>query len=126
MPEIEEAVAAQPIRRRLPDERKAIVHHFNVGGYEGYLTIGFYEDGRPWGNFHHHSEGRVNRIRPYGLFCHRSVARPAIRRAAQGALRQVQPHAVRTEWMVRKPGNWIRQVLYGLHIPLFKAQVSPA
>ena len=47
MPEIEEAIAAQPIRRRLPDERKAIVHHFNVGGYEGYLTIGFYEDGGP-------------------------------------------------------------------------------
>jgi ribonucleoside-diphosphate reductase alpha chain len=42
MPEIEEGVAAQPIRRRLPDERKAIVHHFKVGGYEGYLTIGFY------------------------------------------------------------------------------------
>jgi ribonucleoside-diphosphate reductase alpha chain len=47
MPEIEETVAAQPIRRRLPDERKAIVHHFNVGGYEGYLTVGFYDDGRP-------------------------------------------------------------------------------
>jgi ribonucleoside-diphosphate reductase alpha chain len=47
MPEIEEAVAAQPIRRRLPDERKAIVHHFNVGGYEGYLTVGFYIDGGP-------------------------------------------------------------------------------
>jgi hypothetical protein len=27
------------------------VHHFNVGGYEGYLTVGFYEDGSPgcWG-----------------------------------------------------------------------------
>ena len=37
--------AGQPVRRRLPDERKAIVHHFNVGGYEGYLTVGFYEDG---------------------------------------------------------------------------------
>jgi ribonucleoside-diphosphate reductase alpha chain len=47
MPEVEEIVAAQPVRRRLPDERKAIVHHFNVGGYEGYLTIGFYEDGNP-------------------------------------------------------------------------------
>ena len=38
MLEIGEAVAAQPVRRRLPDERKAIVHHFKVGGYEGYLT----------------------------------------------------------------------------------------
>jgi ribonucleoside-diphosphate reductase alpha chain len=47
MPEIEAAVGGQPTRRRLPDEREAIVHHFNVGGYEGYLTIGFYEDGRP-------------------------------------------------------------------------------
>ena len=47
MPEIAEAVAVQPIRRRLPDERKATVHHFNVGGYEGYLTVGFYEEGSP-------------------------------------------------------------------------------
>ncbi len=45
MPEVEEAVAVQPFRRRLPDERKAMVHHFSVGGYEGYLTVGFYEDG---------------------------------------------------------------------------------
>ncbi len=43
----EQSVGAFPIRRRLPDEREAIVHHFNVGGFEGYLTVGFYEDGRP-------------------------------------------------------------------------------
>ena len=47
MPEMKDNVATQPVRRRLPDERKAIVHHFNVGGYEGYLTVGFYEDGTP-------------------------------------------------------------------------------
>lgn len=34
-----------PKRRRLPDERKAITHKFNVGGHEGYLTLGFFEDG---------------------------------------------------------------------------------
>ena len=39
--------AWQPARRRLPDERKAIVHHFSVGGHEGYLMVGMYEDGRP-------------------------------------------------------------------------------
>lgn len=37
----------EPLRRRLPDERKAIVHHFSVGGHEGYLMIGLYEDGQP-------------------------------------------------------------------------------
>jgi ribonucleoside-diphosphate reductase alpha chain len=37
----------KPLRRRLPDERAAITHKFNVGGHEGYLTIGLYEDGTP-------------------------------------------------------------------------------
>ncbi len=37
----------QPMRRRLPDERQALTHHFSVGGYEGYLMVGFYEDGQP-------------------------------------------------------------------------------
>ncbi len=37
----------QPQRRRLPDERRAITHHFSVGGQEGYLTVGLYEDGVP-------------------------------------------------------------------------------
>src|SRR5579863_3203097 len=37
----------QPIRCRLPDERRAVVHHFSVGGHEGYVMVGLYEDGRP-------------------------------------------------------------------------------
>jgi ribonucleoside-diphosphate reductase alpha chain len=41
------AQSQQPLRRRLPDERKAIVHHFSVGGHEGYLMVGLYEDGQP-------------------------------------------------------------------------------
>src|SRR5215472_8878628 len=35
------------VRRRLPDERRAISHHFSIGGQEGYLTVGVYEDGSP-------------------------------------------------------------------------------
>ncbi|RCK76648.1 MAG: Ribonucleotide reductase of class II (coenzyme B12-dependent) [Ignavibacteriae bacterium] len=35
------------LRRRLPDERKAITHKFSVAGHEGYLTVGLYEDGTP-------------------------------------------------------------------------------
>ncbi|RMG16253.1 MAG: vitamin B12-dependent ribonucleotide reductase [Deltaproteobacteria bacterium] len=34
-------------RRRLPDERQAITHKFSIGGHEGYLTVGLYEDGTP-------------------------------------------------------------------------------
>src|SRR5271165_6129738 len=35
------------VRRRLPDERRSLTHHFSVGGQEGYITVGLYEDGVP-------------------------------------------------------------------------------
>jgi len=34
-------------RRRLPVERTAITHRFDISGQEGYLTVGLYEDGQP-------------------------------------------------------------------------------
>ncbi len=37
----------QPARHRLPNERQSITHKFSVGGHEGYLTVGKYEDGNP-------------------------------------------------------------------------------
>jgi ribonucleoside-diphosphate reductase alpha chain len=40
-------VVSQPTRRRLPDERAAITHKFDVGGHEGYITVGLFEDGTP-------------------------------------------------------------------------------
>ena len=43
----EAQAAPKPYRRRLPDERASITHKFNVGGHEGYLTIGLYPDGTP-------------------------------------------------------------------------------
>ncbi|MBI4353942.1 MAG: vitamin B12-dependent ribonucleotide reductase, partial [Candidatus Omnitrophica bacterium] len=36
-----------PYRRRLADERQAITHKFSIGGHEGYLTVGLFEDGTP-------------------------------------------------------------------------------
>jgi ribonucleoside-diphosphate reductase alpha chain len=41
------AVAAMPKRRKLPDERQAITHKFDIAGHEGYITVGLYEDGLP-------------------------------------------------------------------------------
>lgn len=34
-------------RRHLPAERMAITHKFALGGHEGFLTVGMYEDGSP-------------------------------------------------------------------------------
>ncbi len=36
-----------PARRKLPNERQAVTHKFSVGGHEGYITVGMYEDGSP-------------------------------------------------------------------------------
>ncbi|HPR65173.1 MAG TPA: vitamin B12-dependent ribonucleotide reductase [Thermoanaerobaculia bacterium] len=40
-------VIAFPNRKKLPEERKAITHKFDVGGHEGYITVGMYDDGKP-------------------------------------------------------------------------------
>ncbi len=47
---IEKAVAdaiasAPPRRNRMPRERESITHKFSVGGHEGYITAGKYDDG---------------------------------------------------------------------------------
>jgi len=34
-------------RRKLPNERQSKTHKFSVGGHEGYITVGMYEDGTP-------------------------------------------------------------------------------
>ncbi|HXE44577.1 MAG TPA: vitamin B12-dependent ribonucleotide reductase, partial [Conexibacter sp.] len=34
-----------PARRKMPRERQSLTHKFSVGGHEGYITAGLYEDG---------------------------------------------------------------------------------
>lgn len=36
-----------PLRHRLPLERSAHVHEFSIGGHEGHLIVGEFEDGSP-------------------------------------------------------------------------------
>jgi len=43
----ETKVVYKPMRRRLPDERMSVTHKFSVGGHEGYVTAGLYDDGTP-------------------------------------------------------------------------------
>ena len=42
-----QAEAALPHRRRLPAERTAVTHKFEISGHEGYITVGLYPDGQP-------------------------------------------------------------------------------
>src|ERR671936_823872 len=43
---VREALAqAPPKRNRMPRERQSITHKFSIGGHEGYITAGMYEDG---------------------------------------------------------------------------------
>ncbi len=39
--------ASKPHRRRLPAERTAVTHKFDISGHEGYITVGLYPDGQP-------------------------------------------------------------------------------
>lgn len=43
----ERELFARAQRERLPAERRSITHRFEVGGHEGYIIVGMYEDGRP-------------------------------------------------------------------------------
>ena len=48
---VEKAVARakaredEPLRKRMPRERKSLTHKFSLGGHEGYITAGMYPDG---------------------------------------------------------------------------------
>jgi ribonucleoside-diphosphate reductase alpha chain len=46
---LEDDLQAPPraVRHKLEDERMSITHKFNVGGHEGYITVGLYRDGSP-------------------------------------------------------------------------------
>jgi len=37
----------QPRRIRLPDTRQSMTHKFDIQGHEGYITVGFFENGQP-------------------------------------------------------------------------------
>lgn len=39
--------STRAVRRRLPDERRAVTYHFSIAGQEGYLRVGVYEDESP-------------------------------------------------------------------------------
>jgi ribonucleoside-diphosphate reductase alpha chain len=47
MPEPQESPQMVASRQALPTTRESVTHKFSVARHEGYLTVGFYADGRP-------------------------------------------------------------------------------
>ncbi len=45
--EDEKSIAYKPMRRKPPMERESITHKFSIGGHEGYITVGKYDDSTP-------------------------------------------------------------------------------
>ncbi|MGE5282690.1 MAG: vitamin B12-dependent ribonucleotide reductase, partial [Chloroflexota bacterium] len=43
--EAEAPAAVEPVRKKMPKTRESITHKFSIGGHEGYITAGKYEDG---------------------------------------------------------------------------------
>ncbi len=37
----------KPVRHKLPQDRMSVTHKFEVAGHEGYLTVGYYDNGAP-------------------------------------------------------------------------------
>ncbi|HTT33148.1 MAG TPA: vitamin B12-dependent ribonucleotide reductase [Methylomirabilota bacterium] len=44
---VQRELFARAEREKMPVERASITHKFSVGGHEGYITVGMYDDGRP-------------------------------------------------------------------------------
>jgi len=44
---MQQELFARAQREKMPAERASVTHKFSVGGHEGYITVGMYEDGRP-------------------------------------------------------------------------------
>jgi len=44
---LQQELFARAQREKMPAERASVTHKFSIGGHEGYITVGMYEDGRP-------------------------------------------------------------------------------
>ena len=115
-----------PVRRRLPDERAAITHKFDIAGHKGYITVGLFEDGAPGEMFLVIGQEGVDHIGVCRCVRDGGVLRAAVRRSAAGAGRQVQPHAVRAGRHDEEPRRARGELDRRLRLPLDGDEVPAA
>ena len=118
-----QAEAALPHRRRLPAERDARTHKFDIAGHEGYITVGLYPDGQPGEIFLKMAKEGSTVVRPDGHPGHHHLRGAPVRRAAARPGQQVRPRPVRAQRLHRQPGDPDRQVPRGLRLPLARLAV---
>ncbi|GIW20031.1 MAG: hypothetical protein KatS3mg065_0327 [Chloroflexota bacterium] len=113
-----QAEALKPHRRRLPAERQAVTHKFEIAGHEGYITVGLYPDGQPGEIFLKMAkEGST----VSGLM---DSFATAISLALQygvplrDLVEQVRPRPLRALGLHRQPRDPDRQVDRRLHLPV--------
>ena len=116
--------AAMPHRRRLPAERTAVTHKFDIAGHEGYITVGLYPDGQPGEIFLKMAkEGSTVSGLMDTLRDDRSAWRSSTACRCKRPRQQVRPRPVRALGLHRQPGDPDRQVDRGLHLPLARLAV---
>ena len=121
--EVVEKIVYRPVRRKLPDERASVTHKFSIGGHEGYITVGLYEDGTPGELFITMAKEGSTISGLMDSFATADQLRAAIRRAAEVLRGQVQPRALRAERLDRQSAGAVREVHHGLHLPLAGREV---
>ena len=110
--------AALPHRRRLPAERTAVTHKFDIAGHEGYITVGLYPDGQPGEIFLKMAKEGSTVCGSHGLVRDDRLRRAPVRRSAAGPRQQVRARPVRAVGLHRQPGDPDREVDRGLHLPV--------
>ena len=71
----------------------------------------------------HDGEGRLDDLRPHGRVRDGDLADAPVRRAAGGARREVQPHALRARGLHEEPRDPDREEPRRLHLPLARVEV---
>ena len=122
------AIAAAAAGRRSPSAQAAgrapgLTHKFDIAGHEGYITVGLF-DGRPAGrDLPGDGEGRLDHLGLRRRVRAGDFLRAAVRRAAAGAGRQVQPRPVRAVGDDAQPGDPVREIDRRLHLPVDGVEV---
>ena len=121
-----QAEAGKPHRRRLPSERTAVTHKFDIAGHEGYITVGLYPDGQPGEIFLKMAKEGSTVSGLMDTFA-TTVSRGApVRRAAARPRQQVRPRPVRAVGLHGQPGDPDREVDHRLHLPVARLAVPRA